>query len=57
MQPMAYSTCMSSLSSEEDSASLVRTSLNMEEERGSCNARHTWNDWLAYWWEEQLVAH
>ena len=47
---------MSSLVSEADSASLVRISLNMGGLRGSCRARQTWNDWLAYWWLEHDVA-
>ena len=47
---------MSSLVSAADSASLVSISLNMAGLRGSWSARHTWNDWLAYWWLEQDVA-
>ena len=49
-------TCISSLVSEADSASRVRISLNMAGLSGNCRARHTWNDWLAYWWLEQDVA-
>jgi len=37
-------TCMSSLSSEADSASLVRTSLNIGDDNGNSSALHTWND-------------
>ena len=48
---------MSSFWSEADSASRVTTSRNMLVLSGSCSARHTWKDWLAYWWEEHPVAH
>ena len=55
--PSTTLTLRSSICSEETSVSLEMIPLSVSEQRGSSRALQTWKDWLAYWWEEQVIAH